>query len=722
MKGMQAIKRGSGFRGVVSYALENDNGEKLGQVIGGNMSGTTLSELSKEFGVTRKIRPEVKRPVWHNSLRLPEGEKISDEKWVEMGDDYMSRMGFSDKHPRVYVLHDDAKGQHLHIVASRISLSGELYLGKNENLISTRHIQALEKDYQLTITKGPEIVNGKIVMPDLSRPKAGEVGKFERTGEVPERFALAALIDTAIADKPTAKAFAERLVLSGIEVRANFSKSSLNGFSFSLNGVPFKGSQIGKKYTGKALLERGLNYEQSRDYAYLSALSSAAKKPGVGNGVAANVGAPGSPKNPGIDGGNAKNSDRIRGTNGAGAGSTERSDSADNAERAGLGYSAEFSDSESRDANPKNDRNAGPSGESAEAIAGAETAANKPPFDNGFGVPRADLGGDNGVDTAAISVGVEIADAGLILTGDKGTDELLRAAHHARLKTARENLNEGRKQWEIGAQVLKKALADFSRPYVSLLYSTAQIGRDVAAYRIAQITDFAAAMGVKTLAIVCTKAGKKPVKAALNINTINTSTALKSIAILSARGYKIGVEPAKNSGLILLKNLDAQALETLETAGFGAAVAVDFAGKREAWINCGQGVNEGERAALTQRLGALVEVVPGAVSVGQLPGFSGASTVPLTTAIAPAAAAMLLDIKAEIFEAKAATQLAKNAVEFAVLDKPLRDFLQSPGLNMAMQLSDTQEISKPLFSLPIKPKPENKMRNITKEPEGPSFG
>jgi hypothetical protein len=69
----------------------------------------------------------------------------------------MKRMGFSETHLRAYVLHDDKDGQHIHIIASRIELNfGKLYLGKNENLISTRIIQDLEQDYQLTRTKGPE--------------------------------------------------------------------------------------------------------------------------------------------------------------------------------------------------------------------------------------------------------------------------------------------------------------------------------------------------------------------------------------------------------------------------------------------------------------------------------------------------------------------------------------------------------------------------------------
>ncbi|MBB6341091.1 hypothetical protein HNP49_001248 [Pseudomonas fluvialis] len=273
MKGMQKIKRGSGFRGVISYALGNDNGEFEGKIIGGNMSGVDVGSLSAEFTVSRKLKPLVERPVWHNSLRLPAGDNLDAENWCRIADDYMQRMGFSEFHQRVYILHDEPEGQHIHIIASRIALDDHLYLGKNENLISTKHIQALEFEHGLTITKGPIVKDGRVIAADIVRPKSGEVGKYERTGEQPERYQLIQIIDLALEDKPTAREFAERLALAGVETRANFSGDKLNGFSFSLNGVPFKGSQLGKNYTGRALYERGLTYEQDRDYARLKSLT-----------------------------------------------------------------------------------------------------------------------------------------------------------------------------------------------------------------------------------------------------------------------------------------------------------------------------------------------------------------------------------------------------------------------------------------------------------------
>lgn len=75
MKGMQNIKRGKSFAGVVQYALKSGALHKSDPVvIGGNMLGDSASKLISEFDGTKQLRPDVQKPVWHNSLRLPSGE------------------------------------------------------------------------------------------------------------------------------------------------------------------------------------------------------------------------------------------------------------------------------------------------------------------------------------------------------------------------------------------------------------------------------------------------------------------------------------------------------------------------------------------------------------------------------------------------------------------------------------------------------------------------
>lgn len=60
MKGMQKIKRGKSFAGVVRYVLQPGAHHKSDPVvIGGNMLGGSALELLAEFDGTKQLRPDV---------------------------------------------------------------------------------------------------------------------------------------------------------------------------------------------------------------------------------------------------------------------------------------------------------------------------------------------------------------------------------------------------------------------------------------------------------------------------------------------------------------------------------------------------------------------------------------------------------------------------------------------------------------------------------------
>lgn len=270
MKGMQKISRGRGFRGALDYAFDREAGKEKGALIGGNMSCCTPRELASEFGAARKLRPDIKKPVWHNSLRLPKGDRLTPEEWSKLADDYMARMGFSELHQRVYVLHDDLDGQHIHIISNRVALDGTVFLGQNENLASTQHIQALERAYGLTITKGAEYdrQTGKVMSPNHAKLKKGEQELGKRIGEPPTKLQLQHIIDGAVGGAPSAVEFVARLAKSGVSARANVASTGrMNGFAFELAGITFKGSDLGKSYTWKGLEARGVTYDPQRDLA-----------------------------------------------------------------------------------------------------------------------------------------------------------------------------------------------------------------------------------------------------------------------------------------------------------------------------------------------------------------------------------------------------------------------------------------------------------------------
>lgn len=259
MKGMNKIKRGKNFRGVISYALAPAPHHKTTPVvIGGNLVGITVDELTAEFVKTQKLREDVTKPVWHNSLRLPVGESLTNQQWRNIADDYMKRMGFCDTHLCCYVLHNDEAGQHIHIIASRINVlvDGQLYLGKNENLVSTRIIQDLERDHQLTRTIGP---SPAIQPKKQSKLTRNEKMMQDRTGEKPSRKVIQEAIDAILTffDTITIEDFINELLKQNISATANIaSTGKMNGFSFEHQGFAFKASQLGKAYTWLSLSKR----------------------------------------------------------------------------------------------------------------------------------------------------------------------------------------------------------------------------------------------------------------------------------------------------------------------------------------------------------------------------------------------------------------------------------------------------------------------------------
>ena len=257
---MRKIKRGKSFAGVVRYVLQSGAHHKSDPiVIGGNMLGDSACELIAEFDSTKHLRQDVAKPVWHNSLRLPDGETLSNDQWVTIADDYMKRIGFSDTHLRCYVLHDD-DGQHIHIIASRIDMAGgKLYLGRNENLISTRIISELEIAHGLTVTKtAPSITPKQQKRRKVSR---NEQMLSERTGLPSPKEALQQILDKSLADTPDLLTFIKRLEEAEVGWTANVaSTGKMNGFSFSYRDIAFKASQLGKSYSWANLSNR-LNYD-----------------------------------------------------------------------------------------------------------------------------------------------------------------------------------------------------------------------------------------------------------------------------------------------------------------------------------------------------------------------------------------------------------------------------------------------------------------------------
>lgn len=251
------IKRGSGFRGTLNYVLGKGDAEQ----VAGTMAGSDARFLAQEFGALRQLRPDIERPVWHSALSLPAGETLSPERWEAVVRDFMDGLGFDERHAWTCWRHHDTEHDHVHIVACRIAADGSVWLGRQDVWQALRLTEELEAAHGLQATKAytSETAN------PCRQPTKAEIELAIRTHEQPTRTQLQAAIDHALSDHPSLLGLMDRLEAAGVSVRINMASTGrISGLSFELQGVAFKGSDLGKRYTWNQL-QRRISYEQDRD-------------------------------------------------------------------------------------------------------------------------------------------------------------------------------------------------------------------------------------------------------------------------------------------------------------------------------------------------------------------------------------------------------------------------------------------------------------------------
>jgi len=262
------ITKGNGFRGALDYALGKSNA----LIVGGNMSGTSPIALSREFAVARNLRENIKNPLWCCSLALPPGEDLTPDKWNDVTNRYMELMGFSDLNQFTVVKHEDTEHKHVHLIANRIGLDGKIWHGQQDVFKAISATQQIEKEFGLTVTAGLDN------QPDVKSATKNEIEMALRTDEAPKKLIIQNVIDAVLVRKVSVFEFIDELKIAGITALPSVaSTGTMNGFSFEYEGIPFKGSQLGKKYAWKQLNENGVVYDKARDGEKLIAKASEIK-------------------------------------------------------------------------------------------------------------------------------------------------------------------------------------------------------------------------------------------------------------------------------------------------------------------------------------------------------------------------------------------------------------------------------------------------------------
>lgn len=88
---------------------------------------------------------------FHISLNPDPSEKIDDETFRKMAEDYMQAMGYGEQ-PYIVFLHHDIERTHIHIVSTRVDALGNKINDSNERYRSQKIVEQLERTYHLLET------------------------------------------------------------------------------------------------------------------------------------------------------------------------------------------------------------------------------------------------------------------------------------------------------------------------------------------------------------------------------------------------------------------------------------------------------------------------------------------------------------------------------------------------------------------------------------------
>ena len=250
----KAVK-GRGFRGAIAYDL----GKDAGRILDTNMAGESVPELSAEFGAIRKLRPNLERAVLHVSLSAAPGEKLTDAQWADIGRRYLEGMEFLDNQYLV-TRHTDTEHEHIHILANRITHTGEVVSDSKDYERQEVLMRSIEREFHLQQLR-PSIDS------DRRAPTRGEIEKHLRTSEASTRIQLQQLADAAAKGTTTYTEYQRRLESSGVELIPVLQQggAKLSGLMYRLDDTIMKGSDLGKGYSPAGLAKRGVTYEQDRD-------------------------------------------------------------------------------------------------------------------------------------------------------------------------------------------------------------------------------------------------------------------------------------------------------------------------------------------------------------------------------------------------------------------------------------------------------------------------
>ena len=212
-----------------------------------NLCGTTPKEIYEEMKMVNNYNTRCRNKF----LRIEIGIAPQDEKRLSLASvrnlasNFAIRMGLAN-HQWVAVTHKDTDNMHIHIIANRISLYGEVYDTTFVSNRAARVAEELSRKYGMTIAKE--------VKAERTHKKTKSSPTREQTKQQVQKICYA-LLDRYKGTGITGHSmFLYDLSKSGVTIeRLKNKQGKVYGLKFAYSGQTFKASEIGREFGYRSL-------------------------------------------------------------------------------------------------------------------------------------------------------------------------------------------------------------------------------------------------------------------------------------------------------------------------------------------------------------------------------------------------------------------------------------------------------------------------------------
>jgi hypothetical protein len=220
--------------------------------------------MAEDFEHQRTLRPEKSQAVFHAVLSFYPRERVSDDKMVQIAQQYLERIGMVNTQYAI-TKHTDKDHLHMHIIANRVGKDGHSIDESWVGLRAKKVAQELTGEHELVVAKEKNL--------DLTHQHSLQPGEAKR-------YYIYAAIAESLENSSNFTQLHRKLLKRGIETRIRYNDQTQEpeGISFRYGKQCYKGSEIDRDFSFKRLeshfeakqmdLEHEQGHQHSRGRGY----------------------------------------------------------------------------------------------------------------------------------------------------------------------------------------------------------------------------------------------------------------------------------------------------------------------------------------------------------------------------------------------------------------------------------------------------------------------